>query len=124
MPGDSVIYSDWDFVLAGLIIERITGVSLDQFLATAVWQPLGMRDTGFNPLASVAIPADSACTATFRADNPLLGRIAATEEDTVYRHTHVHGIVHDENACALGGVAGHAGLFSSARDAPRSARCC
>jgi CubicO group peptidase (beta-lactamase class C family) len=117
VPGDSVIYSDWDFVLAGLIIERITGVSLDQFLATAVWQPLGMRDTGFNPLASVANPADSACTATFRADSPLLGRIAATEEDTVYRHTHVHGIVHDENACALGGVAGHAGLFSSARDA-------
>ena len=116
-PGDSVIYSDWDFVLAGLIVERITGVSLDQFLATAVWQPLGMRDTGFNPLASGANPADSACTATFRADNPLLARIAATEEDTVYRHTHVHGIVHDENACALGGVAGHAGLFSSARDA-------
>ena len=56
VPGDSVIYSDWDFVLAGLIIERITGMSLDQFLATAVWQPLGMRDTGFNPLASVAIP--------------------------------------------------------------------
>jgi CubicO group peptidase (beta-lactamase class C family) len=117
VPGDSVIYSDWDFVLAGLIIERITGMPLDQFLATAVWQPLGMRDTGFNPLASVANPADSACTATFRADHPLLGRIAATEQDTVYRHTHVHGIVHDENACALGGVAGHAGLFSSARDA-------
>ena len=39
-----------------------------------------------------------------------------TEMDTVYRHIHVHGIVHDENACALGGVAGHAGLFSSARD--------
>lgn len=116
VPGDSVIYSDWDFVLAGLIVERITGVSLDQFLATAVWQPLGMRDTGFNPLASAANPVDSACTATFRADHPLLGRIAATEEDTVYRHTHVHGIVHDENACALGGVAGHAGLFSSARD--------
>ena len=116
VPGDSVIYSDWDFVLAGLIIERITGVPLDQFLATAVWQPLGMHDTGFNPLASVAIPADSACTATFRADHPLLARIAATEEDTVYRNTHVHGIVHDENACALGGVAGHAGLFSSARD--------
>jgi CubicO group peptidase (beta-lactamase class C family) len=116
VPGDSVIYSDWDFVLAGLIIERITGMPLDQFLASAVWQPLGMRDTGFNPLASVAIAADSACTATFRADHPLLGRIAATEQDTVYRHTHVHGIVHDENACALGGVAGHAGLFSSARD--------
>jgi len=39
-----------------------------------------------------------------------------TEIDTAYRHMHIHGIVHDENACALGGVAGHAGLFTSARD--------
>jgi CubicO group peptidase (beta-lactamase class C family) len=115
-PGDSVIYSDWDFVLAGLIVERITGMPLDQFVATRVWQPLGMHDTGFNPLAPGGIPADSACTAGFRADSPLLARIAVTEIDTVYRHIHVHGIVHDENACALGGVAGHAGLFSSARD--------
>ncbi|MGI8402355.1 MAG: serine hydrolase domain-containing protein [Gemmatimonadaceae bacterium] len=115
-PGDSVIYSDWDFVLAGLIIERITGMRLDDFLASRVWQPLHMSDTRFNPLASDPIPADSACTAAFRADNPLLGRIAMTEIDTIYRHTHVHGVVHDENACALGGVAGHAGLFASARD--------
>jgi CubicO group peptidase (beta-lactamase class C family) len=116
-PGDSVIYSDWDFVLAGLIIERITGMPLDQFLATRVWQPLHLTDMRFNPLASEPIAADSACTVAFRPDNPLLARIAVTEIDTVYRHTHVHGIVHDENACALGGVAGHAGLFASVRDA-------
>ena len=115
-PGDSTIYSDWDFILAGLIIERITGMPLDEFLKTRVWQPLNMRETGYNPLASSMVPADSACTATFRADNPLLNRIARTEMDTAYRRIHVHGIVHDENACALGGVAGHAGLFSSARD--------
>jgi CubicO group peptidase (beta-lactamase class C family) len=115
-PGDSTVYSDWDFVLMGLIIERITGMPLDQFVATRVWQPLHLHDTGFNPLATGAMPADSACTAAFRADHPLLNRIAMTEIDTAYRHTHVHGIVHDENACALGGVAGHAGLFSSARD--------
>ena len=115
-PGDSVIYSDWDFVLAGLIIERITGMPLDQFVATRVWEPLHMRDTGFNPLSSGTMPADSDCTAAFRPDHPLLARIAVTEMDTAYRHMQVHGIVHDENACALGGVAGHAGLFSSARD--------
>jgi CubicO group peptidase (beta-lactamase class C family) len=115
-PGDSTVYSDWDFVLMGLIIERITGMPLDQFVATRVWQPLHLHDTGFNPLATGAMPADSACTAAFRADHSLLNRIAMTEIDTAYRHTHVHGIVHDENACALGGVAGHAGLFSSARD--------
>jgi len=116
VPGDSTVYSDWDFVLMGLIIERITGMPLDQFVSSRVWQPLNMHDTGFNPLASGAMPADSDCTSAFRADNPLLARIAMTEIDTVYRHTHIHGIVHDENACALGGVAGHAGLFSSARD--------
>lgn len=115
-PGDSVIYSDWDFVLAGLIIERITGMPLDQFLATRVWQPLGMRDTGFNPLALTAIPADSSCNAALPGNIAVLDRIAVTEMDTAYRHIHVHGIVHDENSCALGGVAGHAGLFSSARD--------
>ena len=115
-PGDTTVYSDWDFVLMGLVVERITGMPLDEFVKTQVWQPLHLRETGFNPLASGPIPADSACTVAFRADNPLLDRIAFTEVDTVYRHTHVHGIVHDENACAMGGVAGHAGLFSSARD--------
>jgi CubicO group peptidase (beta-lactamase class C family) len=115
-PGDSTIYSDWDFVLMGLIIERITGMPLDQFVASRVWEPLHLHDTGFNPLATGPLPADSSCTAAFRPDHPLLSRIAMTEIDTAYRHIHVHGIVHDENACALGGVAGHAGLFSSARD--------
>ena len=114
-PGDSTIYSDWDFILAGFIVERLSGMPLDQFIATRVWQPLGMHDTRFNPLGPV--PADSICTAPFRADNPSLNRIAVTEMDTAFRHIKVHGIVHDENACALGGVAGHAGLFSSVRDA-------
>ncbi len=114
-PGDSTIYSDWDFILAGLIVERISGMTLDQFTATRIWQPLGMHDTGFNPLGPV--PPDSICTAPFRQDNPALNRIAVTEMDTAFRHIKIHGIVHDENACALGGVAGHAGLFSSARDA-------
>jgi CubicO group peptidase (beta-lactamase class C family) len=57
-----------------------------------------MQDTGFNP------------------DPALLPRIAPTEVEDYFRFTHVHGVVHDENAFALGGVAGHAGLFSSARD--------
>ncbi|HSH46414.1 MAG TPA: serine hydrolase [Longimicrobiales bacterium] len=48
--------------------------------------------------------------------------MAPTEVDTVYRHTHVHGVVHDENAHAMGGVAGHAGLFSTAADLSRFAR--
>lgn len=115
-PGDSTIYSDWDLIMTGWIIEEITGQPLDVFLEERVWGPLGMRDTGFNPLAEAAVAAGEHCTVTHRAGHPLLARIAATEQDTVYRHRPIHGIVHDENACALGGVAGHAGLFSSARD--------
>lgn len=115
-PGDSSIYSDWDLILTGWIIEEITGRSLDAFLEERVWRPLGMRDTGFNPLAVAPVPAGEHCTVTLRPGHPLLGQISATEQDTVYRHRPIHGIVHDENACALGGVAGHAGLFSSARD--------
>jgi CubicO group peptidase (beta-lactamase class C family) len=71
---------------------------LDTFLEERVWRPLGMQDTGFRP------------------DPALLPRVAPTEVDTTFRFTHVHGVVHDENAFAIGGVAGHAGLFSSARD--------
>jgi CubicO group peptidase (beta-lactamase class C family) len=115
-PGDSTIYSDWDLILTGWIVERITGKTLDVFLRERVWEPLKMRDTGFNPLASEPVPSGSDCTATLRPNHPMLAQIAATEIDTVYRHRLIHGIVHDENACSLGGVSGHAGLFSSARD--------
>lgn len=115
-PGDSTIYSDWDLILTGWIVEAISRQPLDVFLTQRVWAPLGMRDTGFNPLGSARVPPGENCTVTHRAGHPLLARIAATEQDTVYRRRAIHGIVHDENACALGGVAGHAGLFSSARD--------
>ena len=115
-PGDSTIYSDWDLIMVGAIVERITGQRLDAFLEQRVWKPLGMRETGFNPLASGPLPAGAACIVTASTTHPLLSQIAATEIDTLYRKRQVHGIVHDENACALGGVAGHAGLFSSARD--------
>jgi len=95
-PGARTVYSDWDLVLAGLVIERIAGDSLDRFLDARVFRPLGMRDTGFRP------------------DPMLRPRIAATEVDSA--RGHIWGSVHDPNAYALGGVAGHAGLFSSARD--------
>jgi CubicO group peptidase (beta-lactamase class C family) len=115
-PGDSTIYSDWDLILTAWIIEQVTGRPLDAFLQERIWGPLGMRDTGFNPLSPAPVPAGQHCTVTLSTGHPLLARIAATEQDTVFRHRAIHGIVHDENACALGGVAGHAGLFSSARD--------
>ena len=100
-PRSRTVYSDLGFITLGLVVERATGIGLDAFLDTRVFAPLGMRDTGFLPSAVLA------------------DRIAPTEIDTVFRHRLVHGEVHDENAFALGGVAGHAGLFSSARDLAR-----
>ncbi len=97
-PGDSTVYSDIGLMTLAFIVEDITGSDLDSFLQARVFRPLGMQDTGFLP------------------DTSLLARIAPTEVDTTFRLTHVHGVVHDENAYAIGGVAGHAGLFSSARD--------
>jgi CubicO group peptidase (beta-lactamase class C family) len=94
--GTRTIYSDWDLVLAGFVVERVAGDSLDRFVERRVFGPLGMRDTRFRP------------------DPSLRARIAATEVDSA--RGHIWGSVHDPNAYALGGVAGHAGLFSSARD--------
>lgn len=95
-PGTRTIYSDWDLVLAGLLVERLTGQQLDAWTAQNVFAPLGMRDTRFRP------------------DAALRPRIAATEVDSA--RGHIWGEVHDPNAWAMGGVAGHAGLFGSARD--------
>lgn len=108
-PGDSSVYSDPGFMALGLLVEQVTGEPLDRHLERTVFRPLGMTDTGFLPLAG----AGGGPGARGRS---LLGRIAPTERDTIYRHRHVHGEVHDENAHAMGGVAGHAGLFGSARD--------
>lgn len=96
-PGTDMIYSDWDFILMQLVMERITGQTLDAFTAERIFGPLGMHDTGFLPDAS------------------LRPRTAATAIDTT-RGGLLWGVVHDENAYAMGGVAGHAGLFSTATD--------
>ena len=98
IPGTETVYSDWDMILTQFIIERITGLTLDRFVTEKIFAPLGMTSTMFNP--------DSA---------QFFARIAPTEIDSA-RGGLVHGKVHDENAWAMGGVSGHAGLFSSARD--------
>jgi CubicO group peptidase (beta-lactamase class C family) len=98
-PNTKVVYSDWDFILMGMIVERITGTSLDAFTAERVFGPLGMTSTRFTPDTT---------------DKALMQRITYTALDTL--RGQLHGTVHDPNAWALGGVSGHAGLFSSARD--------
>ena len=96
-PGDCYIYSDLGADLLGMTVEAISGQQLDVFLSERVFTPLGMTSTMFRP-------ADSLRT-----------RVAPTEI-TPPRGYPLRGEVHDENAYALGGVAGHAGLFSSAKD--------
>jgi serine-type D-Ala-D-Ala carboxypeptidase len=96
-PGAQYEYSDLGADLLGFVVEAVSGQTLDQFLATRVFTPLGMKDTQFKPDAS------------------LRGRIAPTEINPP-RGYPLRGEVHDENAYALGGVAGHAGLFSTASD--------
>ena len=119
-PGSRMIYSDIGLITTGLIVERITGKGLDEFLHDRLFEPLGLRETMFNPLAqSIALAATGSGSAPARCCAPrseLLPRIAPTEIDTLFRKQHMHGRVHDENAFAIGGVSGHAGLFSSARD--------
>jgi CubicO group peptidase (beta-lactamase class C family) len=100
VPGTATVYSDWDMVVLQAVIERITGSTLDQLAAERLFRPLGMADTRFTPDTS---------------DVALLRRIAPTAVDSA-RGGLLHGVVHDGNAWALGGVSGHAGLFSSARE--------
>lgn len=95
-PGTKSIYSDWDYVLMGLIVEHITGEPLDTYTERTIFAPLGMMETGFRP------------------DTVDKRHIAPTEVDSL--RGLVWGSVHDENAAAIGGVAGHAGLFSTAHD--------
>lgn len=96
-PGQCYIYSDLGADVLGFVIEAIAGASLDHFLHDRVFEPLGMNDTFFRP-------ADS-----------LTYRVAPTEIAPP-RGYPIRGEVHDENAYTLGGVAGHAGLFSTAAD--------
>ena len=97
LPGVRMVYSDIGAILLGKIVERVSGESLDRYLAKHVFTPLGMDDTRYKPLREERY------------------RTAPTEIDP-WRQRHLWGEVHDENAYALGQVSGHAGLFSTARD--------
>ncbi|HEX6065753.1 MAG TPA: serine hydrolase, partial [Longimicrobiales bacterium] len=117
--GAGTLYSDFGPILLGLAMERVTGQPLDELVRNRLFRPLGMRETLYNPLAQSI--ARGTAGAADEASH-LLARIAPTEIDTLFRRQHMHGRVHDENAFALGGVAGHAGLFASARDLARFAQ--
>lgn len=103
--GSRSLYSDLGFMLLGFAVERLSGEALDQFCYGQIYEPLGARPLAYasrGPLSALSIHHDAGCT------------IAPTEDDH-WRGRVLCGEVHDENAYALGGVAGHAGLFGTAR---------
>ena len=96
--GTDYVYSDLGLITLQQIIEKLAGKPLDIFLKEKLFDPIGMKRTMYNPGAE------------------FLYDVLPTEVDDYFRMTTVKGKVHDENAYLLGGVAGHAGLFSTAED--------
>jgi len=107
-PGEAAVYGDLDFIALGALIEEVSGQPLELFCAERIFEPLGMKETAFLPLAEPGQEA-LAVPEAFRR------RIAATENCS-WRKRILWGEVHDPNAFAMGGVAGHAGLFAPADD--------
>ena len=97
-PGTKVVYSDLGIILMADIIQRLTGKPLDVLANENIFGPLGMRHSMYNPPKAI------------------WPEIGPTEFDSQLRHRLVQGEVHDENAFAIGGVSGHAGVFSTAPD--------
>ncbi len=95
-PRSRTVYSDLGFILLGAVLDDVTGAPLDRLAENEIFAPLGMHDIRYNPPVA------------------LRSRIAPTEDDPE-RGGVLTGLVHDENACGLGGVAPHAGLFATAR---------
>ena len=101
--GDTVRYTDVGIMLLGEAVARLFGGRLDEAVRALITQPLGLASFTYNPVQN-GIPRE---------------RIAPTELDSHWRMRRAWGEVHDENACGLGGIAGHAGLFATARDVAR-----
>ncbi|MDX1950763.1 MAG: DUF1343 domain-containing protein [Verrucomicrobiota bacterium] len=110
VPGSDFLYSDLNFIALGELVHRVSGEPLDRFATRELFQKLGMADTFFIPLEKGSSTLSTG----------IISRIAPTErlpDQQVLR-----GIVHDPTARAIGGVAGHAGLFTTAADLARFAR--
>jgi len=97
-PGTKMVYSDLAIILMAEIIERLTGRKLDDLAREYIFEPLQMKHSMYKP------------------PKKLWPEIAPTEFDAQFRHRLIQGEVHDENAFAIGGVSGHAGVFSTAPD--------
>lgn len=98
-PAGKYVYSDNDFIFLGKIVEQLSGLTLDKYVKKTFYDPLGLTATGFKPRERFS-----------------LDRIVPTETEKSFRLQHLRGDVHDPGASMFGGVAGHAGLFSTASD--------
>jgi CubicO group peptidase (beta-lactamase class C family) len=115
-PGAAAVYGDLDFIVLGAVVEAVSGQSLDVFCQERIVDPLGLHDTRVHP--QLRVEGDDAPAAI---PHDRLRQIAATES-CAWRDRILWGEVHDPNASAMGGVAGHAGLFSSADDVMKFAK--
>lgn len=97
-PDTKFVYSDLNAIVLGFIVEKVSGLGLDEYCKANIFKPLGMNSTVFLP------------------DDKMKERIPPTENDKYWRNRLLQGEVHDEAASILGGVAGNAGLFSNAGD--------
>lgn len=104
-PKSTVLYTDLGLILMGVAMEKRCGKPLDQLVEELVCRPLGLKNTGYNRVSQGAKTENTAPT-----------------EFCKWRNTRVHGLVHDENAYFLDGVAGHAGVFSTAADVAKLAQ--
>jgi CubicO group peptidase (beta-lactamase class C family) len=110
-PGEAAVYGDLDFIVLGAVVEAVGGQRLDDFCRERIFEPLEMADTCFIPIGRDAPPLPE----------PTRRRIAATE-NCPWRDRILWGEVHDPNASVMGGVAGHAGLFSTIDDVMKFAQ--
>jgi len=104
-PGTRSVYSDLGFIILGEVVEILSGNTFDHFCQERIFKPLDLRSTGFVDLTQIRT----------RRLQPVEEMIAPTE-NCPWRKKILCGEVHDDNAYTMGGVAGHAGLFSSGRD--------
>src|SRR5437764_1387619 len=122
-PDTRFVYSDINYIALGEVVHRVSGMTLDEFARKNIYEPLGMKDTGFRPFG------ESTSTRSARNDAATIARIAPTEtrraagsylggvgDKTAEGEHWLRGEVHDPTSFRMGGVAGHAGLFSTADD--------
>ena len=114
-PGTFFRYSDINYILLGQLVHKVSGMPLDAFAQARIFTPLGMRDTGYLPLRRFAKEA-------IAPTQQLAGSAAASLHDDVQAGAPLQGVVHDPTVRRIGGVAGSAGVFTTAHDVARFAR--